>query len=50
VHISLTALTPKELAALPDEDRWSPDGVRDARLLKGSAPEGAHPAEGCGVL
>jgi predicted nucleotidyltransferase len=41
VRISLTALTPKELAALPDNDRWWSDLVRDARVLKGSAPEGA---------
>jgi predicted nucleotidyltransferase len=41
VHISLTALTPKELAALPDDDRWWSDVVRDARVLKGSAPEAA---------
>ena len=41
VHISLTALTPRELAALPDDDRWWSDVVRDARILKGSAPEAA---------
>jgi len=41
LHISLTALTPKELAALPDDDRWWSDVVRDARVLKGSAPEAA---------
>lgn len=41
VRISLTALTPKELAALPDDDRWWSDVVRDARVLKGSAPEAA---------
>lgn len=41
VRISLTALTPKELAALPDNDRWWSDVVRDARVLKGSAPEAA---------
>ncbi|HSI60304.1 MAG TPA: nucleotidyltransferase domain-containing protein [Ideonella sp.] len=39
LHISLTALTPKELAALPDDDRWWSDVVRDARVLKGSAPD-----------
>ena len=41
VRISLTALTPKELAVLPDDDRWWSDVVRDARVLKGSAPEAA---------
>lgn len=41
LNISLTALTPKELAALPDDDRWWSDVVRDARVLKGSAPEAA---------
>jgi sugar/nucleoside kinase (ribokinase family) len=41
VRISLTALTPQELAALPDDDRWWSDVVRDARVLKGSAPEAA---------
>jgi predicted nucleotidyltransferase len=41
VRISLTALTPKELAVLPDDDRWWSDVVRDARVLKGSAPESA---------
>ena len=41
VHISLAALTPKELAALRDDDRWWSDVVRDARVLKGSAPEAA---------
>jgi len=38
LRISLTALTPKELNALPDNDRWWSDVVRDARVLKGSAP------------
>jgi predicted nucleotidyltransferase len=41
LRISLTALTPKELAALPDDDRWWSDLVRDARILKGSAPDAA---------
>lgn len=41
LRISLTALTPKELAALPDDDPWWSDVVRDARVLKGSAPEAA---------
>jgi predicted nucleotidyltransferase len=41
VRISLTALTPRELAALPDNDRWWSEVVRDARVLKGSPPEAA---------
>ena len=39
VHISLTGLTLEELAALPDGDPWWCGVVRDARVLKGSAPE-----------
>jgi predicted nucleotidyltransferase len=42
VHISLTGLTAQELAALPDGDPWWSDVVRDARVLKGSAPEAAR--------
>lgn len=41
VHISVTALTPKELVALRDDDPWWSEVVRDARVLKGSAPESA---------
>jgi predicted nucleotidyltransferase len=41
LRISLTALTSRELAALPDGDRWWSDVVRDARVLKGAAPEQA---------
>ena len=41
VRISLAALTPDELAALPDDDRWWSDVVRDARVLKGASPEAA---------
>lgn len=41
VRISLTALTPQELARLPHDDRWWSDVVRDARVLKGVAPEAA---------
>lgn len=41
LHISVTALTPTELAALPDDDGWWANVVRDARVLKGSAPEAA---------
>jgi predicted nucleotidyltransferase len=39
IHISLTGLTAEELAALPDDDPWWSDVVRDARVLKGSAPD-----------
>jgi len=39
LRISLIALTPKELAALPDSDRWWSEVVRDARVLKGPAPD-----------
>lgn len=41
VRISVTALTPKELDALPDDDRWWSEVVRDAKVLKGSAPAAA---------
>jgi predicted nucleotidyltransferase len=39
IHISLTGLTADELAALPDDDPWWSDVVRDGRVLKGSAPD-----------
>ena len=42
VRISLTALTPRELSALPDDDPWWSGIVRDARVLKGPAPEQAR--------
>lgn len=42
VRISLTALTPKEFAALPHHDPWWTNVVRDGRVLKGSAPEQAR--------
>ncbi len=42
LRISLTALTPKELLALPDGDRWWSEVVRDARVLKGPAPDQAR--------
>ncbi len=41
LRISLTALTGRELAALPDGDRWWLGVVREARVLKGPAPEAA---------
>lgn len=39
VRISLTALTPSELVALPEDDPWWTNVVRDGRVLKGAAPE-----------
>jgi predicted nucleotidyltransferase len=42
VRISLTALTPKEFAALPEDDPWWVNVVRDGRVLKGAAPEQAR--------
>jgi predicted nucleotidyltransferase len=42
IRVSLTGLTPEELAALPDGDPWWSDVVRDARVLKGSAPDVAN--------
>lgn len=42
VRISLAALTPKELLALPRDDPWWSNIVRDGRVLKGPAPEQAR--------
>jgi predicted nucleotidyltransferase len=39
LRISLTVLTPEELAAVPEDDPWWSDVVRDGRVLKGSAPD-----------
>lgn len=39
IQIALTALTPQELAALPVDDRWWSDVVRDARVLRGPPPD-----------
>jgi predicted nucleotidyltransferase len=39
VRVSVTALTPADLAALPEDDRWWSEVVRDARVLKGDRPE-----------
>ena len=39
IHVSVTALTSQELAALEEGDRWWSDIVRDARVLKGARPE-----------
>jgi len=38
VHVSVTALTPQDLAALRADDPWWADVVRDARVLKGGSP------------
>jgi len=38
IRISLTALTTKELAALPEDDPWWANVVREGRVLKGAAP------------
>lgn len=39
IRVSLTALTSKELAALPEDDPWWVNVVRDGRVLKGAAPD-----------
>ncbi|MFG5409450.1 nucleotidyltransferase domain-containing protein [Piscinibacter sakaiensis] len=42
IRISLTALTAKDLAALPDDDPWWCNVVREGRVLKGAAPDQAR--------
>ena len=42
LRISLAALTPGDLAALPDGDPWWSGVVRDGRVLLGPAPEQAR--------
>jgi predicted nucleotidyltransferase len=42
IRISLTALTARELAALPEDDPWWANVVRDGRVLKGAAPDQAR--------
>ena len=42
LRISLMALTPEDLAALPEDDPWWSDVVRDGRVLKGPAPDQAR--------
>lgn len=39
VHVSVTALTAKDLVSLKAGDKWWSDVVRDARVLKGARPE-----------
>lgn len=39
MRISLTALTPADLLALPEDDTWWTNIVREGRVLKGRAPE-----------
>ena len=42
IRISLTALTTKELAALPEDDPWWTSLVGERRVLKGVAPDQAR--------
>ena len=42
IRISLTALTPRELAALPEDDAWWANVAREGRVLKGAAPDEAR--------
>jgi predicted nucleotidyltransferase len=42
IRVSVTALTARELAALPAGDPWWADVVRDGRVLKGAAPDQAR--------
>ena len=42
IHISLTALTAKDLAVLPEDDPWWLNVVREGRVLKGAAPNQAR--------
>lgn len=39
IRIMVAGLTEAELATLPDDDPWWSDVVRDARVLKGPAPD-----------
>lgn len=41
IRLSLTALTAKDLATLRDDDPWWTNVVREARVLKGAAPDQA---------
>lgn len=41
IRISLTALTAEDLAALPDDDPWWVNVLREGRVLKGAAPDQA---------
>ena len=42
LRISLTALTAEELAALPEDEPWWVNVVREGRVLKGAAPKQAR--------
>lgn len=42
IRVSLTALSPQDLAALGEDDPWWRDVIRDARVLKGPPPEQAR--------
>lgn len=50
VHVSVTALTARDLAALKAGDKWWSDVVRDSRLLKGVPPEVAMQRVRSGVV
>lgn len=39
IRVSLTALTARDLAALPEDDPWWVNVAREARVLKGAAPD-----------
>lgn len=42
IRISLTALTTKDLAVLPESDPWWVSVMREGRVLKGAAPDQAR--------
>lgn len=42
IRIPLTALTAKALAALPEDDPWWANVVREAHVLEGAAPDQAR--------
>ena len=50
VHVSVTALTARDLAALKAGDKWWSDVVRDSRVLKGVPPEVAMQRVRSGVV
>ena len=39
LEISVVALTPSELAALPPDDQWWTGVIEDGKVLKGVAPQ-----------
>ena len=42
IRVSLTALTAKDLAPLPEDDPWWANVAREGRVLKGAAPDQAR--------